>query len=96
MANKGQPRAASGKYKKTSSAKGHTFGECSKKRALIKQRVHELQSRLTVTEELLVVVLNDLAMHEVLLKELSAQPSPKRAAAQSRINDFVEEPEERD
>lgn len=68
----GRPRASDGKFKKPSKAIGHTFGNCSRKRALIKQRVHVLEQALIVQDDVLVSLMRDFEVLEGLVNDLLA------------------------
>ncbi len=63
--SKGKPRGRGWK------SSGHTYGECSKKRAFIKQRVHVLEQALVVQDDVIVTLMRDFDALEGLVHYLT-------------------------
>ncbi len=62
--SRGKPRGRG--YKSS----GHTYGDCSRKRALIKQRVHRLEEALVIQDDVLVTLIRDYQALEGLVNDL--------------------------
>ncbi len=62
--SKGKPRGRG--YKSA----GHTYGNCSIKRALIKQRVHIVEQAVIVQEDVLVTLMRDHSILQELVNDL--------------------------
>ena len=64
-------KPSKGKPRGRSKASGHTYGDCARKRALIKQRVHALEQALVVQDDVLVMLMRDFDALEGLVHYLA-------------------------